>query len=710
MIFSFMRRLGACLLMGTLLASASAQAPEAPPPPVARKVPFVVKSPQGDRVDEYHWLRDDDPKAKRPEVMQYLEAESAYAAAKLAPLQPLQDKLVAEMRSRLKEDDSSVPAYDNGWWLWRRFQPGAEYGQWMRRRGSPEAPQADAPEELILDEPARAAGHAYYNATSTALSPSGHLLAWAEDTTGRRIYTLRVMDLRSGRLLADEVSGITGEIVWGGDDRALYYLRQDPVTLQGEAVMRLTLGGKPTEVYREKDKTLFLSIDLSASREKVLINLNGYDQTETLELAADGRPHRPRLVLARRAGIRAYADHLDGRWVIRTNEKAPNYRLVESRKPASRGSWRDIVPARADTTVEAFTLLEGAVAVQERVQGASRVRIIGRGARTIEADPAGTIALAGNRDARAAHLRFTLDSLIQPTATWDLHLASGERVLRKEQPVPGYDKTLYATERTWATARDGQRVPVTLAWRRDRAARDGKAPLYVEAYGAYGYSFDPEFSNARVSLLDRGFVYAIAHVRGGADLGEAWYEAGKLRHKKNTFNDFVDATDALVAQGWGAKDKVFASGGSAGGLLMGVVANEAGMRYRGIALHVPFVDVVTTMLDETIPLTANEWTQWGDPRKKGDYEYMLSYSPYDNIGAHDYPAMLVTTGLWDSQVQYWEPAKYVARLRERKTDNNPLLLHVNFAAGHGGASGRFERLKERAREYAFFIDLAGQRE
>jgi len=317
------------------------------------------------------------------------------------------------------------------------------------------------------------------------------------------------------------------------------------------------------------------------------------------------------------------------------------------------------------------------------------------------------VALDDNRDPRAAHLRYSTTSMVQPRATWDLHLASGRRVLRKVQPVPGYDAALYATERVWAPSRDGKRIPVTVSWRRDRARADGSAPLLVIGYGAYGSSYDPEFSPYRPSLLDRGFVVALAHVRGGAELGQGWYEDGRLMNKKNTFNDFVDATEALVRAGWGAGDRVFASGGSAGGLLMGVVANEAGSLYRGIVLDVPFVDAVTTMLDETIPLTANEWTQWGDPRHKAAHDYMLSYSPYDNIRAQAYPAMLVMTGLWDSQVQYFEPVKYVARLRARKTDAQPLLLHVNLDAGHGGASGRFEVLAEIAREYAFLIDQAG---
>jgi len=697
-------RAAAAALTGVALA-AGAQAPQ---PPVAAKIPFVVKSPQGNRVDEYHWLRDDNPKAKRPEVMRYLEDENAYTEAVMAPLQPLQDRLVAEIRAHIQEDDSTVPVYDHGWWTWRHYEAGAEYAKLMRRRGGPGQPDPAAAEELMLDEAALAAGHGYYKVANAALSPDGRWLAWAEDATGRRIYTLRFKDMKSGRVLADRIPGSLPDIVWANDNRSVYYLRQDPTTLQADAAMRHRLGeARNVLVYREKDKTLSMGLGASASREKIIIQLDGYDTTETLALAADGKALKPAVVLKRQPGIRYGADHLAGRWVLRTNDGAPNFRVVESATPAQRRSWRDIVPARDDSTVEAFTLFDGGVAVQERVRGQTQVRLIGREERTVAGDAATTVTLGDNRDPAAAHLRYEVDSLIQPAAVWDLRLADGEKTLRRERPVPGYDKSLYTTERVWAPARDGQRVPVTLAWRRDRARQDGTAPVFIEAYGSYGISSDPSFSASHLALLDRGFVYAIAHVRGGADLGEGWYEDGRKLHKKNTFNDFVDVTDFLVRERWGAKDKMFASGGSAGGLLMGVVANEAGMKYRGIVLAVPFVDVVTTMLDETIPLTANEWTQWGDPRRQPDYDYMLSYSPYDNIGAHDYPAMLVTTGLWDSQVQYYEPAKYVARLRARKTDRNPLLLHVNMEAGHGGASGRFQRLKEVAREYAFFIDLAG---
>ncbi|MDO9074099.1 MAG: S9 family peptidase [Rubrivivax sp.] len=683
-------------------------------PPVAPVLPHVVKSPRGERVDEYHWLRDDDARAKRPEILQHLEAENAYTDAMLAPLAELRRQLVAEMRGRIVEDDSTPPVYDQGFWYWTEFKTGDEYPRLMRRRGTPERPETKAPRELLLDQPARARGLAYYKVASTAVSPDGRWLAWTEDTAGRRVHTLRFRNLVTGQDHADAIPGVLEELAWANDNRTLFYILQDPVTLQSGPVYRHVLGTDTktdVKVYDEDDKTLFTEVRRSASGRFVVIDVRGTDTAETLAVPADKPAAAARVVLARREQVRHRADHLRGRWVVRTNEGALNFRLVSApeRAPDVRSLWRTLLPGRELAKLEAFVLTTRGIAVQERVDADVRVRLLGSGARVAAlAAPAGTaVTLGDNRDAAAAHLRFDVTSMVRPTATYDLHLQSGQAVLRKEKLVPGYDAALYATTRLWAPSRDGKRIPVTLSWRRDRAQADGSAPMLVLGYGSYGHSIDPHFSSNRPSLMDRGFVVAFAHVRGGADLGEAWYADGRMMNKHNSFNDFVDATQALLQAGWGAPGRVFAQGGSAGGLLMGAVANQAGALYRGMVLDVPFVDVVTTMLDETIPLTANEWTQWGDPRQKAAYDYMLGYSPYDNIQAKDYPAMLVTTGLWDSQVQYYEPAKYVARLRARKTDRNPLLLAVNMQAGHGGSSGRFEFLNEVARMYAFLIDLAG---
>lgn len=682
-------------------------------PPVAPAVPYTVKSPQGDRVDEYHWLRDDDPKTKRPEVMRYLEAENAYTAAVLAPLEPLQKTLLAEMRARLREDDSTPPAYDHGWWRWRQYKTGAEHPLLMRQRGTPERPDPRAQAEVMLDQNERAQGQPYYNVGSAAVSPNGELLAWTEDTGGRRIHTLRIKNLKTGQVMPDAVPGVLEDLEWANDNRTLFYIRQDPVTLQSGPVYRHVLGTPPeadVKVFEEADKTLFVGLARSASDRYVIITIGGFDTNETRVIDA-ARPTTPvRVALARRAKVRHDADHLNGRWVIRTNEGAPNFRLVSAPEsaPDDRKRWRTLVPGRDTATVERFVLLNHGIALEERVDADLAVRMLVKGRSVpVAAAPATTVGLGENRDPSAAHLRYMVTSMVQPTLTYDLHLGTGKRELRKTLDVPGYDASLYATTRLWADARDGQRIPVTLSWRSDKAQANGTAPIMVIGYGAYGSSYDAAFSRHRASLMDRGFVVAIAHVRGGAEMGEGWYEAGRLMNKKNTFNDFIDATQALLKAGWARPGQVFASGGSAGGLLMGAVANMAPQLYRGMVLDVPFVDAVTTMLDESIPLTANEWTQWGDPREKAAYDYMLSYSPYDNLRAQDYPAMLVTTGLWDSQVQYFEPVKYVARLRARKTDHNPLLLAVNLAAGHGGASGRYAALAELAREYAFVLNLAG---
>jgi len=715
----------AALLVAVVLPlAASAQVTRAEPmaaprPPEARKVPHVVRSPHGERIDEYYWLRDDDPKAKRPEIVEYLTAENAYTDAMMAHVRPLQDRLVAEMRARIQEDDSSVPVYDNGYWYWRRFDAGAEYPVLLRQRGGPARPDPAAPEEVVLDMPQLAKPHAYYSIGGTAVSPDNRWLAYAEDTTGRRIYTLRFRNLVTGEVAGESIPGVLADVEWAADSATVFYLRQDPQTLVRGAVMRHRLGTDPAGdvlVYDEADTELFTGLARTASRRYLMIQLEGYDTTETRIVPLDAPATAPKVVLPRRPEVRTYADHIGDRWILRTNDAARNFRLVaaSSDAPDDRAGWRDIVAARSDAAVDAFALFDEAIVIEERVEAVSRLRVLPTDARApyaVAADePAYAMNLSGNPDPAARSVRTTYTSLTTPTSTYDVELASGTRSLRKVQPVIGYDASLYATERVWAPSRDGKKIPVSLVYRRDRFQRNGSAPLVIDGYGAYGLANDPYFSSARVSLLDRGMVYAIAHVRGGSELGQDWYEAGRLLAKRNTFNDFVDATDHLVREGYGARDKVFATGGSAGGLLMGVLAVEDEGRYRGIAMHVPFVDVVTTMLDESIPLTTNEWSQWGDPREKRYYDYMLSYSPYDNIRARAYPPLLVTTGLWDAMVQYFEPAKFVARLRARKTDSQPLLFHVTMEAGHSGRSGRFERLVEAAREYAFFLDLAGVRE
>ncbi len=712
------------IVAGALAAGCASQAPKVardasgrPMPPVARQEAFVIRTPHGERVDEYYWLRDDHPERKRDDVMAYLRAEQAYTEAMLERQRPLEATLLGEIRGRIKEDDSTVPQHDRGWWLWQAYRPGAEYATWMRRRGGPDGPAADAPDEVLLDGNALAEGHSFFRVSSVEVSPDGTMVAWTQDTVGRRGHELRVRDLRTGRDLPDRLPGTLEPIVWSADGTSIFYMRQDPVLLQSGPVCQHVLGTDPASdrvVYDEADLTLFTSIDASADRRYLLVQVEGYDTNELRVLALD-RPGEPlRTVLAREANVRQYADHLDGRWVIRTNRDARNFRLMLAADDAvgERARWTELVPHRTDAAIDGFALLAGGVAVAERVEANARVRIVpwaGGDGRVVPAkDAAYAMDLGDNPDPTNRTVRVSYTSMVTPRTVIDVDLGSGAQQVRKVQPVIGYDAAQYESARAWAPSRDGKRIPVSIAWKRSAWAKDGRHPMLIEAYGAYGIPSDAQFDLAGVSLMDRGFALAIAHVRGGADLGQDWYEDGRMFRKRNTFTDFVDATDFLQREGWADRSRTFATGGSAGGLLMGAVANMAGDRYRGMGVHVPFVDALTTMLDPTIPLTTNEWTQWGNPIESREaYEYILSYSPYDGLAAKDYPAMLVTTGLWDSQVQYYEPAKYVARLRRLRTDANPLLMHINMEAGHGGKSGRFERLKQVAMEQAFFLDLAG---
>ncbi len=681
-----------------------------------------MTSPQGDRIDDYYWLRDDDSKAKRPEIVAYLNAENAYTEVVTAPLAPLREKLLAEMRGRIKEDDQSPPSYRSGYWYSTRFDAGAEYPVYLRQKGSAVAPLAGSAVEVMLDGPALGAGMPFFSIGATEVSPNNELLAWTDDTTGRRISTLRFKNLKTGETLAESIPGVMESIAWALDNKTVFYILQDPQLLQTGPVYRHTIGTpvlSDVRVYNEPDQTLITGVALCASQQFIMITLEGFDTSELRVVSANDPTQVPVVAIARTAGIRSYADHLNGRWVIRTNDHAHNFRLVEADEASvgKSAAWRELIGDRAETSLDGFQLFEGAIAVGERERANAIVRVIPWGPKpacekafTIAADErAYAMSVVSSQDPASPAVRVSYTSMITPNTIYDVALATGARSLLKVQPVIGYDRSLYETERVWAVARDGKKIPISIAWRKDRYTRDGTAPIYQEGYGAYGISSDADFSSNRVSLLDRGFLLATAHVRGGADLGQDWYEDGRLMHKKNSFNDFEDVTDTLTREKFGAKDKVCATGGSAGGLLMGAVANQAGSKYIAIGLQVPFVDVLTTMLDETIPLTANEWTQWGDPRERTAYDYIAAYSPIDRIEKKAYPAMLVTTGLWDSQVQYFEPAKYVARLRAMKIDENPLLLHINMDAGHGGNSGRFNRLKEIALEFAFFCDLVGVR-
>jgi oligopeptidase B len=676
-------------------------------PPVLAKRPFSVTSPNGAREDDYYWIRDDT--RKNPEMLAYLGAENAYADAALAPTKALQDTLYGEFVGRVKQDDSSVPYLKHGFWYYSRFDTGADYPVLARRKGAMTAPEA-----VMLDQPAMAAGKGYFAVGDWEVSPDNRLLAYAEDTVGRRQYVLKVKDLDTGQTLADEVPDIEPNLVWADDNKTVFYIEKDPVTLLSTRVKAHVLGTPASAdrlIYEEKDTSFYIELSKTRSEKFICIYEHSTVSDET-RCAPAASPASFAVVAPRERDFLYQVDHLDGRWVIRTNWGAKNYKLMtlpDTAPLGDRGGWRELVPGSDTVFIADVALYPGGVAIEERSDGLKRLRIRPDtgDTRFVKAEePAYAMTLQDVGDPDTGWLRYTYDSLTTPTTTYETNLKTGQRRLLKTQPVIGYDAKNYVTERVWVTARDGVRVPVSLVYRKG-FKKDGTAALLQYAYGSYGASTDPKFSLPNVSLLDRGMVYAIAHIRGGQEMGRAWYDDGHLLNKKNSFTDFIDVTRALVSQGYAAKDRVAAQGGSAGGLLMGAVANMAPQDYRVILAQVPFVDVVTTMLDDSIPLTTNEFDEWGNPKQKPFYDYMLSYSPYDNVAKKAYPAMFVTTGLWDSQVQYYEPTKYVAKLRATKTDANTLIFRINMEAGHGGKSGRFRRYRDAAEYDAFMLTELG---
>lgn len=690
-------------------------------PPIAAKHPFAIRSPQGTRNDDYYWLRDDTRKSVA--VLDYLRAENAYRDAMLAHTAPLQEKLYAELTGRLQPDESSVPMFDHGWWYYARFVPGADYAIYARRPNTAQNTPA-ATEQVMLDEPAMAQGHEYFAIGATLPSPDGHWLAYCEDTIGRRQYTLKVKSLDTGAVQPFAAENVEPNIVWTNDNKTVLYVAKDSITLQPTRVMKHVLGTDAQVdalIYEERDPSYSIQLHRSASDAMLLIELASTQQSEWRYMRANDAALALKTVLLREPNHLYAVDHLDSDFIIRSNWQAPNFRIMRAPvgTSADKKTWRDVVPPRRDVLIEDFALFHGYLALNERADGLLKLRVHPWATGTsLDADvvlkgeePAYTMnliptpGLAGAGGAQK--LRYVYTSLKTPETTYDYDLERGVRTeLKRRKVLDGFDAANYATQFVRAAARDGASIPVSVVYRKSTKL-DGTAPLYQYGYGSYGISNDPEFRDDWVSLLDRGFVIALAHVRGGQELGRGWFEDGRLQHKRNTFTDFVDVTAFLLREKYGAKDKVFAEGRSAGGLLMGAVANIAPQDYRGIIAGVPFVDVVTTMLDESIPLTTGEFDQWGNPKEKEAYDYMLSYSPYDNVTAQRYPAMFVSTGLWDSQVQYFEPAKWVAKLRAMKTDANPLLFSIDMTAGHGGKSGRLQRSRDTAREYAFVLDLVG---
>jgi len=692
------------LLLATLMTTTATAAPVAPPD--VEKRPHLVKAPFGaTRNDDYYWLRDD--KREDKAMLAYLNAENAYADQVLAPLKPLQETLYQEIVGRIKQDDASVPVRERGYWYYTRYETGQDYPIHARREGS-----MDGAEEVLLNVNTMAEGKGYFSVGGMEISQNNQLMAWADDAVGRRQYTLRFKDLASGQVLDDVIPGTSGDVVWADDNRTVLYVENDPETLLTVRVKKHVLGTPVSQdvvVYEEEDDSFYMG--LGRTRDDRFITIGVHSTVSSEERYAPASDPSTFTVLApRQRDVEYGADHYNGRWVIRTNDGAKNFRIVTAPSNAtSRAQWQDWIAHDDAVYIEGFELFDTYTAISERSQGLERIRLLFGDGRSdyVKADePAYSMGIGDNTEGDTPWLRYVYTSMTTPTTVYELNTATGERRQLKQQPVIGYDADRYETERVWVTARDGVKVPVSLVYRKGYP-KDGSGALYQYAYGSYGSSMDPYFNQTVVSLLDRGVVYAIAHIRGGQEMGRDWYENGKLLHKQNTFNDFVDVTRELVKQGWAAPGRVAAAGGSAGGLLMGAVANQAPQDYRVMVAQVPFVDVVTTMLDPTIPLTTNEYDEWGNPEQKKYYDYMLKYSPYDNVVAQAYPALFVGTGLWDSQVQYWEPAKWVARLRDDNTGSAPIVFRTNMEAGHGGKSGRFRRYQELAESYAFVLQQLG---
>ena len=675
-------------------------------PPMAKIQPTDVPGPRT-RTDDYYWLRD----REDPEVIAYLEAENAYTEAETAHLKELEEALFEEIKGRIKEDDASVPYKEGDYFYYTRYEEGKEYPIYARKQGA-----LDAEEQIMLDANVLAEGHEYFAVRGREISANQDILAYSVDTVGRRIYTLQFRNLTTGEVLPDEIPEVTGNVAWANDNQTIFYTKQDPTTLRWYQIYRHVLGTDPANdelVYEEKDDTFSSFVFRTKSKRYILIGSQQTLSSEYRYLDANDPSGTFQVIQPREENHEYNVDHYGDHFYIRTNDGAQNFRLVKTPVTATeKANWQEVIPHRADVLLENFEMFEDYLVLSERKDGLIRLRVRpwdGSGEHYIDfGEPAYLAYVETNPEFDTAVLRYGYTSMTTPNSVYDYHMATQEKTLMKQDEVLGdFDSARYTTERLYATARDGVQVPISLVYRTDLFEQNGTAPLLLYGYGSYGNSLDATFSSARLSLLDRGFVYAIAHIRGGQEMGRQWYEDGKLLKKKNTFTDFIDSGEYLVAEKYADPERLFAMGGSAGGLLVGAVINMRPDLFTGVVAAVPFVDVVTTMLDDAIPLTTSEYDEWGNPNDSTYYDYMLSYSPYDNVAAKEYPNLLVTTGLHDSQVQYWEPAKWVARLRAMKTDQNRLLLKTNMDAGHGGASGRYKRYRETAFQYAFLLDLAG---
>ena len=668
--------------------------------------------------DPWHWLRDAGyPNVDDQDVLAYLEAENTYFDARMSPHRELTDTIFEEIKARQQPDLSSVPWKRDGWYYQWRFEEGGQYRVWLRwpadGSNAREAPTADA--QTILDEPALAKDLEYFSLGSVSVSNNGSLLAYSTDTDGSERFRMVVKDLSTGKVLGEEIEDTIGGAAWAADDASFFYTVVDE-SWRPREVRRHVLG-QPVEedvvVYDEADPGFFVRASATASREYIVISAGDIVTSEIRLVPASDPGAEPVLVSPRRAGHEYSLDHQGDRFVIRTNDTHKNARLATapSDDPTEK-AWMPLVEPSDRHYIREFDLFRDFIVAEERIDGLDHVRLIGRDDKSTYIpfpESVYTTHLGDNLEFQADTLRLEYTSMVTPNTVFDYHFDTGELEVRKVQQIPsGYDASTYVTHRVMATARDGAQVPASIVRRADTPV-DGTAPLYLYVYGSYGYAVPPSFSASRLSLLDRGFIYAIAHVRGGDDLGYHWYEAGKLEKRTNTFNDFVDVARCLIEQGYGGEGRVAISGGSAGGQVMGAVVNQAPELWGAVAAHVPFVDVLNTILDDTLPLTPIEWPEWGNPIEDEDaFEYIRTYSPYDQLEARDYPPMLVTAGLNDPRVTYWEPAKYVAKLRKLKTDDNVVLLKTNMGAGHGGKSGRYDSLYEVAEEYTFFLVSMGR--
>ena len=674
--------------------------------PKAKVIPKSLEKHKDIRIDNYFWMNE----RENPEVIDYLNQENTYYNSMTAHTKDFQKDLFEEMKGRIKEDDQSVPYLYNGYYYITRFEIGQDYPIYSRKKGS-----LSANEEILFNCNDLAKGHSFFQLGGLSVSPDNKFATFGVDTVGRRIYTIQIKNLETGEILSDKIENVTGGSVWANDNKTIFYTRQDKVTLRADKIFRHKLGTNSADdvlVFDEKDDTFNVSVSKEKSKKYIVIGSGSTLTTEYRILNSDNPDGEFTVFQPRVRGLEYSISHFgDSFYVLTNKDKATNFKLMKTPENAtSKENWKDLIPHRKEVLIEDIEIFRNYLVVEERSNGLNHIRIMpwsGAGEYYL---PFGSETYNAytttNVDFDTDVLRYSYQSLATPSSVIDFNMTTKEKEIKKEQQVLGgkFDKNNYIEERIWATATDGTKLPISMVYRKE-LKKDGKNPLLLYAYGSYGITMDTYFSSTRLSILDRGFVFAIAHIRGGEDLGRQWYEDGKLLKKKNTFTDFIDCSKHVIKEKYTSPEHLYAEGGSAGGLLMGAVVNMAPELYNGVIAQVPFVDVITTMLDDSIPLTTGEYDEWGNPNVKKYYDYMLSYSPYDNVTAQKYPNMYVSTGLHDSQVQYWEPAKWVAKLRTKKTGDTVLFLNTNMDAGHGGASGRFEALKELAKEYSFLLDL-----